>query len=241
MKSSYMLNTIKLGSFATLLALSQLVSAKKAPDFPPPPDSAVEWVAKDIEMNGNKTAIRAFHSQDSIEKVVKFYRKEWRRPPERDKPGYMETIDAAPWYIITRIEDDFLMTVQVQVQRNNKNASWGYLSISPLPKNPDATPEELGSTTPKMPGSHVLNEMKSNDPGKKANTLIIANEHSLGSNAAFYRNHYQGRGWTTETDHNAQDIQTLVFKTKRERVTIMLLKDGSETRVVVNSVKNSVF
>tara|TARA_R110002072_G_scaffold32211_5_gene98612 strand:+ start:5282 stop:6019 length:738 start_codon:yes stop_codon:yes gene_type:complete len=238
--SRILLDSVKLGSLASLLVLSCSVFAK-APEFPPPPDSAVEWVAQDIEMNGNRTAIRAFHSNDSIEKVVKFYRKEWRRPSEKGKPGFMETIDAAPWYIITRIEDDYLLTVQVQVQKNNKNASWGYLSVSPLPKNPDKKPAELGSTTPKMPGSHVLNEMKSNDPGKKANTLIIANDHSLGSNAAFYRNHYQGRGWTTETDHNAQDVQTLVFKTKRERVTIMLLKDGSETRVVVNSVKNSVF
>lgn len=229
----------KLVNLAVFLALSHPALAK-APEFPPPPDSAVEWVAQNIEMNGNKTAIRAFHSNDSIEKVVRFYRKEWKRSSEKGKPGFMETIDAAPWYIITRIEDGYLLTVQVQVQKNDKNASWGYLSMSPLPKNPDAAPAELGSSTPKMPGSHVLNEMKSNDPGKKANTLIIANEHSLGSNAAFYRNHYQGRGWTTETDHNAQDVQTLVFKTRRERVTIMLLKDGSETRVVVNSVMNSV-
>lgn len=238
--SSCIVNLFKLGSITALLLLP-LPALAKAPEFPPPPDSAVEWVAQDIEMNGNRTAIRAFHSKDSIEKVVEFYRKEWRRPPERDKPGFMETIDAAPWYIITRIEDGYLLTVQVQVQKNDKNASWGYLSVSPLPKNPDKKPAELGSSTPKMPGSHVLNEMKSNDPGKKANTLIIANEHSLGSNAAFYRNHYQGKGWTTETDLNSQDVQTLVFKTKRERVTIMLLKDGSETRVVVNSVKNSVF
>ena len=118
-------NIIKLGSLAALLVLSQPALAKKAPEFPPPPDAAVEWVAQDIEMNGNKTAIRAFHSQDSIEKVVEFYRKEWRRPPEKDKPGFMETIDAAPWYIITRIEDGYLLTVQVQIQKNDENASWG--------------------------------------------------------------------------------------------------------------------
>jgi len=238
--STCILNIFKLGSLTAFLVLSHPALAK-APEFPAPPDSAVEWVAQDIEMNGNKTAIRAFHSKDSIEKVVKFYRKEWKRPPKKGVPGFMETIDAAPWYIITRVEDDYLLTVQVQVQKNDKNASWGYLSISPLPNGSGKGPAELGSSTPKMPGSHVLNEMKSNDPGKKASTLIIANEHSLGSNAAFYKNHYQGRGWTTETDLNSQDVQTLVFKTRRERVTIMLLKDGSGTRAVVNSVKNSVF
>jgi len=32
-----------------------------------------------------------------------------------------------------------------------------------------------------------------------------------------------------------------VYKTRKERVTIMLLKDGVGTRIVVNSVKNSIF
>jgi len=224
------------------LSLAQPALAR-SPDFPPPPNASVEWVGQNIEMNGIKSSIRAFHSSKSIEKVVEFYRREWKRPTEKGKPGFMETIDAAPWYIITRIEDDYLLTVQVQVQKNDESSSWGYLSISPLPDisdNNSNKPIELGNSTPKMSGSHVLSEMKSNDPGKKANTLIIANERSIGSNAAFYRNYYEGRGWTTETDYNAQDVHTLVFKTRRERVTIMLLRDGGGTRVVVNSVTNSI-
>ena len=232
-----------ISSALAYLSLAQSALARP-PDFPPPPDASVEWVGQNMEMSGVKTSIRAFYSNKSIEKVVEFYRREWKRPVEKNKPGFMETIDAAPWYIISRIEDDYLLTVQVQVQKNDKSSSWGYLSISPLDKiksdKKNDKPIELGSSTPKMSGSHVLSEIKSNDPGKKANTLIIANDRTINSNAAFYRNHYQGRGWTTETDHNAQDVHTLVFKTRRERVTIMLLKDGSDTRIVVNSVTNSI-
>jgi len=234
------LKRLKFSFLAATLLLSFPAFAKP-PKFPPPPDASVEWVAQDVEMNGIRNSIRAFHSKDSIEKVVEFYRKEWRNPPERGKPGYMETIDAAPWYIINRVEDGYLLTVQVQVQKNNENRSWGYLSISPLPKNPQKQPPELGTNTAKMQDSHVINEMKSNDPGKKATTLIIANEHSLRSNTAFYRNHYDGRGWTKESDYNADNAHTLVYKTRKERVTIMLLKDGGGTRIVVNSVKNSIF
>jgi len=78
---------------------------------------------------------------------------------------------------------------------------------------------------------------------KKATTLIISNNHSVGSNAAFYRNHYQGQGWTVETDRKlgADDAHSLVFKSRRNRVTIMILNDKNATRVVVNSVKNSIF
>lgn len=234
------LKKLKISCVAAILLLS-FPALAKAPKFPPPPDASVEWVAQDVEMNGIRTSIRAFHSNDAIEKVVEFYRKEWRNPPERGRPGYMETIDAAPWYIINRVEDGYLLTVQVQVQKNKENRSWGYLSISPLPKNPLELPPELGSNAAKMQGSHVLNEMKSNDPGKKATTLIIANEHSLRSNVAFYRNHYDGRGWTKESDYDADNAHTLVYKTRKERATIMLLKDGGGTRIVVNSVKNSIF
>ena len=46
-----------------------------------------------------------------------------------------------------------------------------------------------------------------------------------------------------ETDKRLgnQEAHSLVFKTKRNRVTIMLLEDKDYTRVVVNSVKNSIF
>jgi hypothetical protein len=213
-----------------------------APEFPAPPKAAVEWVGENIEVNGIKSSIRAFHTNESIEDVVGFYRKEWARPVEKGKPGYMETIDAAPWYIISRIEDGYLLTVQVQVKQNDPSGSWGYLSISPLP-NPKAKPPNLGATIPKIAGSFVMSEMKSDDPGKKGTTVLISNTHSVRNNADFYRGHYQSKGWTKETDRHLGNNEghSLVFKTRRERVTIMLLKDKDYTRIVVNSVKNSVF
>ncbi len=91
----------------TCLLTSPLVYAGR-PNFPAPPQAKVEWVSKNMQVNGIPTAIRAFHTQESIEQVIKFYRREWQRPVDKGKPGFMETIDAAPWYIISRIEDDYL-------------------------------------------------------------------------------------------------------------------------------------
>ncbi len=241
-------NKLRLSFILLFTFLSTLLLAA-TPDFPPPPESVVEWVGKDLEVNGIKTAVRAFHTRKSVEKVVEFYRREWKRPVAKDMPGYMETIDAAPWYIISRVEDDYLLTVQVQVKKNDESGSWGYLSTSPLPdkkKNNDNKRNnnniELGKGVPKMPGSHILNETKSNDPGIKARTMIISNNHSVSSNVAFYRNHYQGGGWTVETDRDlgAGKIHTLVFKTKRNRITMMLMEDKKHTRVVINSVTKSI-
>jgi len=211
------------------------------PDFPPPPKAVVEWVGKDMDVNGIKSAVRSFHTRKSIEKVVEFYRREWKRPVAKDMPGFMETIDAAPWYIISRVEDGYLLTVQVQVKKNDDSGSWGYLSMSPLPGKNNSN-SELGKGTPKMSGSHVLSEIQSNDPGKKARTMIISNNHSVSSNVTFYRNHYQGKGWTVESDRDLGQgkVHTLVFKTRRNRITMMFMKDKSATRIVINSVTHSL-
>ena len=228
--------------FVLVLLYPQFLYAGK-PDFPPPPHSQVEWVGKDIEVNSIPTSIRAFHTNESIEEVVRFYRREWQRPVEKGKPGFTESIDAYPWYIISRIEDDYLLTVQVQVKENDKSGSWGYLSISPLVDPNIKTPPELGKGLPKMSGSHVMSEHKSRDPGKKARTVIITNDYSVPSNVAFYRNHYDGKGWTKETDRalGNDEVHSLVFKTKRDRVTMMFLKDKNQTRIVINSVTHSLF
>ena len=219
----------------------QLLQARP-PEFPAPPGASVEWVGKNIELNGITSSIRAFHTDKSIEDVVNFYRKEWRRPAEKDLPGYLENIDAAPWYIISRIEDDYLLTVQVQVKQTDQSASWGYLASSPLPEG-GGKAAAYGAAVPKISGSQVISEMKSDDPGKTANTVIISNTNSVRSNADFYRQHYQSKGWVTETDRRLGRDQShsLVFKNRRNRVTIMVMKDKHFTRVVVNSVKSSVF
>ena len=228
-------------AFILLFTLLSPVLLAATPDFPPPPQAIVEWVGKDLEVNGIKSAVRSFHTRKSIEQVVKFYRREWKRPVAKDMPGFMETIDAAPWYIISRVEDGYLLTVQVQVKKNDDSGSWGYLSMGPLPGKNNSN-SELGKGTPKMSGSHVLNEMKSNDPGKKARTMIISNNHSVSSNVTFYRNHYQGKGWTVESDRDLGQgkVHTLVFKTRRNRITMMFMKDKSATRIVINSVTHSL-
>ncbi len=225
------------------LWLNSVFALGGPPDFPPPPDAHVEWVGNNIEVNGIKSSIRSFHTRKSIERVVEFYRKEWQRPVEKGKPGFMETIDAAPWYIISRIEDGYLMTVQVQVKQNDQSGSWGYLSTSPLTKASPSDVEKIGKNLPKMRGSHVLTETRSNDPGKKARTAIITNTYSVPSNVSFYRNHFRGKGWTLETDKalGNNEVHALVYKTKRNRVTMMFMKDQDYTRIVLNSVTNSIF
>lgn len=227
-------------TFVLLSCLLNSTTVAARPDFPPPPKAVVEWVGKDMNINGINSSVRRFQTKKSIEDVVEFYREEWKRPISKDMPGFNETIDAAPWYIISRIEDGYLLTVQVQVEQNDDSSSWGYLSMSRLPaKNASNDP---GAGMPKMSNSHVLSQVKSSDAGKEATTMIISNGHSVSSNVTFYRNHYQSKGWTQETDKALDKGQShaLVFKKRLNRVTMMFMQGKNSTKIVINDVTNSL-
>ena len=210
-----------------------------APDFPGPPDASVEWVGQDVEVNGIKSQVRRFFSDEKIEKVVKFYRKEWRTPIADGLPGFVETMQSPPWYIISRVEDNYLLSVQVQITKDDESTSWGYLSMSPLPDR--RALNNVGKNIPKMRNSQVMNEVKSNDEGKKATTLIISSDNSILSNLNFYRNHFDSRRWSLETDqkHNNGVDHSLVYKNGRERVTMIFLKEKNTTKIVINKVKTA--
>lgn len=227
--------------FLTLVAVLSFSSALSAgaPDFPPPPEANVEWVGRNLEMNGIRSDIRAFHTKKSPEKVSEFYRREWEKPVGKDLPGFTETDAMAPWHLITRIEDGYLMTAQFQ--ETDQGGTWGYLAMSPLPDK-DAKPREMGKAFPKMPDSQVLSEMNTDDPGKKARTMVIANDRSVNSNVAFYRNHFLAKGWTMETDKTLTEgrLHSLVFKSTRKRITIMVIGDHNQTRLVINEVTHSI-
>ena len=93
-----------------------------------------------------------------------------------------------------------------------------------------------------MHDSHVLSEMKTDDPGQKARTMVVSNEHSVNSNIDFYRNHFSAKGWTLETDRVLTEgkLHSLVFKSTRKRITIMFIGDQNKTQLVINEVTHSI-
>ena len=227
---------------AAVLVLGTLITGAgplyAKPDFPTPKDAQVQWVGRNIEVNGIRSDIRAFHTKKSPEKVADFYREEWKEPVAKGMPGFTETDAMNPWHLITRLEDGYLMTVQYQEQ--DRGGTWGYLAMSPLPTKESWT--EPGKGFPKMPDSTIVNENVSNDPGIKGRTLLISNRYSISSNVEFYRSHYQSLGWTVETDKELAPgkMHSLVFKSRRNRITMMFIGENNETRIVINSVEHSI-
>lgn len=210
------------------------VNCFSAPDFPPPPDSTVGRPAEKMVLNGVAIDIRQFISEQSVDAVLQFYREHWPAGSE-DKPGYTETDILEPWQIISRVEDGYLMTVQVM--DNGDRGSSGLLAISQLP-DPNKLPD-LGKDFPKLRGSHVMNDIHSNDIGKQGRTLQIANRYSVEHNANYYRNHYMSNGWGTDMDQTVSggDTQSLRFSSNNKSVTIVIHKTG-EGSLIVAQVEN---
>jgi hypothetical protein len=187
---------IKISTSLTMLMLLILSGGSQAaPKFPAPPDASINLPGDGMVVNGIPMQIRQFISRKSVHDVLEFYREYWPKGTE-EKPGYTETDILEPWQIITRVEDGYLMTVQVR--ENGDTGSAGLLGMSRLP-NLDDLPT-LGKGFPKMRGSTVFNDIESKDIGKRGRTLQLSNTYSVESNANFYRDHFTNQGWAVDMD-----------------------------------------
>ncbi len=166
------------------------------PKFPAPPDTVVNKLGEDMIVNGIPMHIRQFTSKNSVESILDFYRNYWPKGTE-EKPGYTETDILTPWKIMTRVENGYLMTVQVT--EDGDNGSRGMLSMSELPDRDERLPEP-GKNFPKMRGSTVINDVQSKDIGKSGRTIQLSNTYSVQTNANFYRNYYMNHGWNIDLD-----------------------------------------
>jgi len=218
-----------------LAGLPALVLA--GPKFPPPPKSSIGLLGDELVVNGIPMEIRQFATSRSLQDVVEFYVDLWEGN-DKKQPDYGITQALPPWTIVTHVEDDYLLTVQVA--SDGKRGASGYLAISPLlPKNQP----RLGKGFPMMRGSLVINEVFSKDSGKKGRTLTFRNSNSLQSNVNFYRHHYKNKGWALEMENALfkGKAQTLRFRNSNKHVTLVLKDDAGATIVTSQSVTEGFF
>ena len=203
-----------------------------APKFPPPPGSKIGLIAESMVFNGVEMDVRQFNSKRSVEEVLEFYREFWPKGTEK-QPGYTETDALEPWQLITRVEDGYLMTVQVTAA--GRRGSTGLLGMSKLP-NPEKLPK-LGKNIPKMSGSRVFNDIKTQDIGKDGRTVALLNDFTVENNANFYRDYYSGHGFGLDMDKTVSggDSHELRFSKRGQVVTIVINKTAEGTVVVIQT------
>ncbi len=214
-----------------------LQAQARPPDFPAPEQAKVSSVAEQMTIAGRTMAVRAFVTEDSVDEVVTFYKDAWHEPPVAGAPGCaIESEAIAPWTLITRVEDDYVMTVQLMT-REPKGA-FGFLALGRLPE--PGVPPVPAPTPPAMQGSDVLSNITHRDVGKRAQTAMLANTKSLASNVSFYRGFYQD--WRVDTDKEVSraKMHALAFTRGREQVVITIQGGRDGSHIVINSIKHDL-
>ena len=222
------------GLVAAMVLFASSVWSLGAPDFPPPPDAKVETVSASGSMNGVPISTRRFSVELPGEQVLEFYRKLWRKPVG-GHPGFTEG-RINEWQIISRIEGDYLLTVQVAEASYNQSS--GYLALSDYR---DRVRVVSSRKFPQMRDSVVVNHLTADDPGKKSETLLIRNEFSPTSNATYYRDHYLHRGWNSRVDQPMEGGHVMSYQRDDETIDIVIQQFGEGTYIVANQVRGSVF
>lgn len=205
----------------------------KTPEIPLPDDARVARLGQSMRVNGNDVIVRTFETKESTPDVVNFYRDEWGEE-RNSEPGFTVTNFKEPWILITRIEDGYLMTVQVRPTANE--GTEGLLGLSKLPER--RRPPKLGEGFPTMGDSQVLNEVVSKDPGQSGRTMWLKNDHDLRTNVDFYRDQYSNAGWAFDIDRSIGGIMhVLALRKGRKRVNLVLSESKKQgSQIVVNEV-----
>ncbi|HKJ77534.1 MAG TPA: hypothetical protein VKA64_10065 [Gammaproteobacteria bacterium] len=207
---------------ALLLALAAKPIAA-APELPAPPDSRVTPITAGSALHGMRTTVRRFVSEKSVDGVLRYYRQLWRRPHD-EIPGYLEH-RIGPWHMITRVENEHLLSVQVQPMGGKR--SRGNLAVSQIA---DETVRAAGrGRFPMMHGSTVINDLPSDDAGKRGRTLLLANNFTVSANAQYYTRHYRDRGWEVALDASGDRNNTRVLDFQRT---------GAEAKVTIHATEN---
>lgn len=180
--------------FLFLLALmlaAPVAAARDWPRLPVPGGAKLVWVSGVVQANGFMQRVASLSSDRPPQEIVAFYRTRWAAPQYLDGhklPGYLVK-SAPPWEVISRLHNGYM--IAIQLRRTAMGGTQGEVSISDLSQRPSLAP----SPFPMPSGSHVLNDLPSNDGGRQARTLTLTNNASIASNVSFYEQYFKQRGW----------------------------------------------
>lgn len=213
-----------LAVFYTLVSYSAQASALDDSAFPVPDGARISIVGENLDINGLPTRIWEITSPKAPEEILAYYRQEWDKPAEPAGPGYIEN-EAGGWQVISRSDDPYLYTVQVQEAA--MGSSFGFLAVSQPMELVTHEPEEFV----KPAGSEILLDLASDDAGKLGRVVQFKNRQSVEANYRFYRERYRAKGW--------RELSQLPVD--RNKALLLMNKGNGEVSIVFNRIDNESY
>lgn len=163
------------------------------PDVQEPPRAKVEWVSKDVRVNGLPSRIQHFESELSVDEVLGFYRTRWSKPPA---PQPRE-LSAGGWQTIATLQERYQLVVQVR--QRSPQGSEGMLSVADLS---DMKTDYLPKDWPTWSNTRVLQVTESVDGPKRSHVISMVSDDSFEVNVRRVRDEWLRRGYVLNQELN---------------------------------------
>lgn len=207
-----------LQAIVLLISFSCCSAIAKERVFPVPDFFNLHIVADQMQFNGVAMSVSGFTTTKARAEIEKFYREHWQEQ--------IRVVEVDGLHVISHLNQDLLYTVQFTVNQDPGSIIEGFISLSNLPTVSKANKIILGHDFDMPGGTEVINDMTSDDGGKKTRMLWLHNTLTVSANVSFYQRKLQADGWTT------------TFKSETDRQTggLIVKKDNSEMNVTVTRV-----
>jgi hypothetical protein len=174
--------------FVTLpLALAgAAIGASAWPEVPDPPRAKVEWVARDVRVNGLPSQIERFESELSVDEVLEFYRARWSRSrigsPQENKVG--------PWQSVSTLQGSYQLAVQVRPR--TPQGSEGLISVANFG---DMKRDFVPADWPRWRDLKVTQVTESVDGPRRSQMVAMVSDASFDMNQRRWREEWERRGF----------------------------------------------
>lgn len=222
----------KQGRFQPLFLL-MLSLATYADDWPEPiaPDNALlTVVAENMVVNGVPMRSWTLSTSAAAQDTLDFYRQIWEEDAIDARPGYVEQ-ELNQWHMLSRLENDYLITVQVDSEQ--PLSTFGLVGISKLPSMKSLP--KLGKGFPTLGQTTILNDIHATDLNKKSRTLVAISNRSMRSVILFYRNTFEKQGWVEKTGaapYSGEDEFALIFDQNQRELSMTFARTANKTALV---------
>ncbi|MFN9707776.1 MAG: hypothetical protein ACK53K_09445 [Burkholderiales bacterium] len=194
------------------------------PEMPPVDKARLEWVAKDVWINGVPTRVQQFEAPHRPEEVLSFYRSLWRNfeagPPRENTH--------AEWQMISVLHGPFQMVVQVKP--DGRGGSQGLLSCVNLI---ELKPNYMPSGWPRHLPIKLLQVMESVDGPKRAYYMSAISERNWSHTRETLREAWRQSGWRLQAEVEDGAAYLATYERGEKTLEVSLKQKGPRDPVIV--------
>lgn len=201
-------------SRAIALVLLALMSPLSAADDWLMPGLSSQWIARDMDLNGVPTAMRAISGPQSLGDVLAYYRRNWAGAVDERKQG--------EWIVLaTRQRDQF---ASLRVRRHGS----GVQGVFTTSVDPKLTTPSLESRLPVPHGLIRLSHQAFRDDGSRGENLTLMSPRSVAYERQALVSLYANEGWIIAEDRTTRTVpdgHVLQLLRGKEQIRAVLYRD----------------